>query len=73
MLDLCEDVHAFTLQEVIDNYYIRAEEPPVINDPSGVETDASKDARFRSYDEYEFYDRGFSLLAVESCVSMSLQ
>ena len=40
MLDLCEDYHTFTLQEIIDNYYIRAEEPPLEKYSSGDETDA---------------------------------
>ena len=70
--DLCQDYHAFTLQEVIENYYLRAEEPLVENGYSGDENDVSKDSRFRSYDKYEFYARGFYRLTVESCVSMSL-
>ena len=40
MLNLCQDYHTFTLQEVINNYYIRAEEPPVTNNSSEVETQA---------------------------------
>ena len=63
MLDLCQDYHAFNLQ-VIGNYHIRAGELQVENDSSGIETEALKDARFRSYDKYDFYDRGFPRLAV---------
>ena len=41
MLDLCNNCHIFTLQEVIDNYYLRSVEHAVIKDYSEDETEES--------------------------------
>ena len=73
MLNECDDYHAFTLQEVIDNYNLRTIEPVVVTDSSGDETEQSKTNRFRAYDELEFYDRVFSRLAVEPYMRISLK
>ena len=73
MLNLCDDYHAFNLEEVISNYKKRYVEPVADRDISGDATPASLKKRFKCYDEFECYDRGFSRLAVESCVSVTLK
>ena len=73
MLHLCDDYHAFTLQEVIEDYNIRLTEHTAVVDSSRAETEESKINRFRTYDEFELYDRGISRLSVEACVSVSLK
>ena len=71
MLNLCDDYHTFNLEKVISNCKERCAEPVPDRDASGDETPASLKIRFKCYDE--FYDRGFSRLAVESCVSVTLK
>ena len=73
ILNLCHDYHAFTLQEVIDDYNLRTIEPATVVDSSGNETEESKTNRFRVYDEFELYDRGVLRIYVEACVSVSLK
>ena len=41
--------------------------------PTNVETDDSILARFKCYDEHEFFDRAFCRLVVESCVTPALR
>ena len=48
-------------------------EPVADRNTSGDETPKSLKTRFKCYDEYDFYDRGFSRLAVEYYVSVTLK
>ena len=60
-------------EQVISNYNERCVEPLADRDTSGNETPESLKTRFKCYDKLECYDRGFSQLAVESCVSVTLK
>ena len=74
MLDLSEEYHMFTLEELLAEYNTRLICPPPVYDPlSGNETPESIAARHRSYDEYELCDIALSRLAVESLVSPVLR
>jgi len=73
VLNLLDHHHKFTVEEVIDQYKLRCEEPaPELDPDTGVETEESKQLRFESYDDYEFDDFGLSRLVVESLIAPSL-
>ena len=59
MLNLCDDYHAFNLEEVISNYKERCVEPLADRDISGNETTESLKTRFKCYDEFEFMTEVF--------------
>jgi len=73
VINLLDHHHQFTVEEVIDQYELRCEEPAPDFDPdTGLETDLSKQLRFESYDDYEFDDFGLSSLVVESLIAPEL-
>ena len=56
---LPKDPHNFTLTSVLDEHKSRLTEPTAVMDSTGMETSASKQAHFKSYNQYELCD--FSL------------
>lgn len=66
VISLFDNYHKFSVEEVIDQYELRCEEPPPDLHPiTGDETDESKQLCFESYDKYEFDEFGLSRLVVE--------
>ena len=73
VLNLFEHYHKLTVEEVIEQYELRCDEPAPENDPVTLqETETSKQLRFEAYDDYEFDDFGLSRLVVESLISPDL-
>ena len=73
VLSLFDHYHKLTVEDVIDQYELRCDEPdPIVDPTTQVETDASKQLRFEAYDDYEFDDFGLSRLVVESLISPDL-
>ena len=73
VVSLFEHYHKFTVEEIIDQYELRCEEPvPEVDPDTGNETEESRQLRFEAYDEYEFDDFGLSRLVVESLLTPSL-
>ena len=73
VLNLLDHHHKFTVEEVIEQYELRCEEPASELDPNtGIETEMSKQIRFEAYDDYEFDNFGLSRLKVESLLSPAL-
>ena len=73
VLNLLDHHHKFTVEEVIEQYEVRCEEPtPELDPMTGLETETSKQLRFEAYDNYEFDDFGLSRLVVESLLSPAL-
>lgn len=73
VLSLFDHYHKFTVEDIIDQYELRCDEPPPDLDPiTGIETETSRQLRFESYDEYEFDEVGLTRLVVESLITPSL-
>ena len=70
MAYLLDDPHAFSIDQVLDEFTRRSADPPlpVVDATSGLETPASIATRLPFYDDYEHFDIGLSRLAVESLV-----
>lgn len=72
VLNLLDHHHKFTVEEVIDQFELRCDQPPRELDENGDETVTSIQLRYESYDDYEFDEFGLSRLVVESLLSPSL-
>ena len=72
VLNLLDHHHKFTVEEVIDQFELRCDQPPRELDENGDETVTSIQLRYESYDNYEFDEFGLSRLVVESLLSPSL-
>ena len=59
VLSLFEHYHKFTVEDVIAHHELRTEEPAPEFDPTtNLETEESKQLRFKAYNDYEFNDFG---------------
>ena len=73
VVNLFEHHHKFTVEEVIEQYETRCDEPDPEYDPdTNLETQTSVQLRFEAYDNFEFDEFGLSRLVVESLVAPSL-
>ena len=73
VLSLFDHYHKFTVEEVIEQFELRCEEPtPEIDPDTQQETEMSAQLRFQAYDNYKFDDFGLSRLVVESLISPAL-
>jgi hypothetical protein len=74
MVSLLDEAHGFTVEDVTAEHVSRLNEPvPIMSPLGGVETRASKIARFKCYDVYEKYDFALSRLVVESLLSVEFR
>ncbi len=73
ILSLFDHYHKFTIEEIIEQFEIRCDEPPPQLDlDTGIETETSRQLQFESYDSYEFDDFGLSRFVVESLLTSFL-
>ena len=73
VVNLFDHHHKFTVEEVIEQYELRCNEPsPKLDHNTNLETETSVQLRFEAYDDFEFDEFGLSRLVVESLVAPSL-
>ena len=73
VLSLFDHYHKFTVEEVIEKFELRCDEPaPEIVPDTQQDTEMSAQLRFGAYDNYEFDDFDLSRLVVESLISSAL-
>ena len=73
VVSLFDHHHKFTVEEVIEQYKLRCDEPaPELDPDTNLETETSTQLRFEAYDDFEFDEFGLSRLVVESLVAPSL-
>ena len=73
VLNIIDHYHKFTVEEVIEQFELRCEEPaPELDPDTQQETEMSAQLQFEAYDNFEFDDFGLLRLVVESLISPSL-
>lgn len=73
MTFLIKNSHLFTIEDVTIEHNSRMNEPAIVNDAPGIETNESKEARFCCYDDHDKYDIALSKMAIESLITLLLR